>query len=300
MKKLATLAFAILLTPVFLAVGGCGFAGNPSNTSKSLPNNAQVQPGSTRVTVFDVGKGDCILVQTSNAAALIDTGYDETADDVVPFLLKQGIDHLDYLVITHYDKDHVGGVRAIGNALDIGTVFLPAYEGADKHYHSTIAAIKDLGLSTQTVSKTTELTLDEAAFAIFPSGVSYDPDAKGDEGNDNDMSLVVTLTSKGDSYLFAGDLEEEGVDAYLKGGHGTFGVLKVPHHGEKASNTGELLAQVQPKIALITDSEDEPASKKTLKALDKAAVPSYCTSDCGSIAVVSDGAGHYTVTTDVS
>ena len=248
-----------------------------------------------RVTVIDVGKGDCILVQVGDAAGLIDTGYDNTAGDVVSYLRAQGVGHLDFLVVTHYDKDHVGGIQAIGEACSIDALYLPGYQGADKPYRMAMAAVKALGIAAHPVTKEQTIALDDAVLTIYPTVLSYDPDANGDEGNDNDLSLVTTLVCHEDSYLFAGDLEEEGVDAYLERALGRFDVLKVPHHGERGGNTGDLLAQVQPKIAVITDSADDPADKKTLKALKKARADTYCTSDCGTVVIASNGAGNYEV-----
>ena len=251
-----------------------------------------------RVTCIDVGKGDCILLQSGASVVLIDTGYQETADEVLSCLAKRGVGRLDALVLTHYDKDHVGGLRAIAEALEVGAVYLPSYEGADKNYAMTMEAVEDLGLGGERVTAERSLRLGDARLTIYPSGVAYVDDANGDEGNDNDASLVATLTCGDDSYLFAGDLEEDGIDAYLAAGHGHFDVIKMPHHGEKGGNVDELIDSVEPRIALITDSADDPADKKTLKLLKKRDVDTYRTSDCGTIVVEGDGSGGYAVSTE--
>lgn len=70
-----------------------------------------------RITVIDVGKGDCILVQTGDAAdpvtVMIDTGYKKTAEDVLEYLSGHGIAKLDALIVSHFHKDHVGGAAKI-------------------------------------------------------------------------------------------------------------------------------------------------------------------------------------------
>ena len=248
-----------------------------------------------RISVIDVGKGDCILLQVGSSAALVDAGYDDTSDEILSYLRESNVDHLKFLVITHYDKDHIGDVRALGEQLDIGMVYLPGYEGADKNYRSLMTAIDKAGLPTQSVEKELSLDLGGAEFRILPSRVEYVADAGDGEGNDNDCSLVTTLRNSGDSYLFAGDLEEEGIEAYLDERLGHFDVLKVSHHGRKASNTEDFLADVQPKIAVITDSYDDPASKKTLKMLDKAGADVHRTGESGTIVIEGDGAGKYAV-----
>ena len=303
--------FAALIALVLLVLVGCGNVEESSDSRTTsqvddaleADDMAEVEevraqdsaPRGVRVTYVDVGKGDCILVQAGGAATLIDTGYEETADEVLDCLRNNGVSRLSCVVITHYDKDHVGGVRAIGEACRIDTVYLPGYTGADKQYRSVASAVKDLGLSAQQVTQQTSLRLGPARLDIFPSSLTYVPNANGDEGNDNDLSLVLGLTHGNDSYLFAGDLEKEGIDAYLEAGHGTFDVLKMPHHGEKSGNTDELLDDVKLQIAIITDGADDPADKKTLKLLKTAGVEVYRTAADGTIVVTSDGTGSYAV-----
>ena len=252
-------------------------------------------PSHLRVTTIDVGKGDCILIQADGAAVLIDTGYERTAPDVLSYVRAQGVSRLDAMIITHYDRDHIEGMRPIGEALDVDNIYLPGYEGSDNNYESCMSAVKALGVPSHRVTKELVIHVGDACLTVFPSGVAYEPGSGKDEGNDNDMSLVVTLANGRDSYLFAGDLEEEGIDAYLAARHGQFDVLKMPHHGNRASNTSELLDDVRPQIAVITDSREDPASKKVLKLLKAADVQTCCTSDDGTVVVESDGSGTYSV-----
>lgn len=159
-----------------------------------------------------------------------------------------------------------------------------------------MSAVKDLGLNAQQVTETLHLKLGNDDLDVFPSSVKYVPGSKGEEGNDNDLSLVASLTGNGASYLFAGDFEEDGIAAFLEGEHGHFDVLKMPHHGKKSTGTDDLLEGVRPQIAIITDGNDKPADKKTLKALESIGADVYRTSASGTIVVQSDGAGHYSVT----
>ena len=88
------------------------------------------------------------------------------------------------------------------------------------------------------------------------------------------------------------------LSAYLERGLGHFDVLKVPDHGHKHDNTGDFISSVQPKLAIVTDGADEPASKKTLKLLESAGAEVYRTGACGTIVVQSAGAGSYTVSVE--
>ena len=257
--------------------------------------------GGTCVSVIDVGKGDCILLQTGESAALIDTGYDSTSGVVLDHLRRQGVTHLDFVIITHYDRDHVGGLRDIGSEIAIDTIYLPEYIGADKNYRTLMAAIEHLGRPAQRVTEKLSLKLGDALVTVLPSNVEYNPHGKGNEGNDNDLSLVASLIKGGDSYLFAGDLEKDGLAAYLDDGHGGlsgrghFDVLKEPCHGRKCSLTDEFFEDVKPHIAIITDSKDDRADKKVLKQLKEVGAETYCTGVSGTIVVTGNGTGVYSV-----
>ena len=251
-----------------------------------------------RVSFIDVGKGDCILIQAGTSSALIDTGYEATADEVVSYLRDSGVEHLDCLVITHYDRDHIGGTQAIGEVFPINTIYLPGYVGGDKNYRTLTKTVKRLGFATQSVTQVESVRLGGATLTILPTSLTYVPNANDGEGNDNDLSLVATLSCKNDSYLLAGDLEKEGIDAFLDGVTGHYDVLKMPHHGSKSGSTDELLESIRPSITVITDGPDDPADKKTLKLLAGVGSKVYRTSTDGTIVISGDGTGNYTVTTN--
>ena len=279
--------------PATESAGGAG-AGAPAKQTKG-PTDSQGSTSALRVTVIDVGKGDCILLQAGTSSVLVDTGYKSTANDVLSCLRDQGVSHLDALVITHYDRDHIEGLGAIGESVEVDTLYLPGYEGSDKNYRLCMASVEELGAPTQRVAEELDLHLGNALLTVFPSAVAYQPGSGKDEGNDNDVSLVATLTNGRDSYLFAGDLEEDGIAAYLAADHGQFDVIKMPHHGQMAKNTSDLLDDVQPQIAVITDGVKDSADKKTLKLLKSADVETYRTSTDGTVVIESDGSGTYTV-----
>ena len=292
MRRTPTCALVVAIVLSMLMLVGCGRSGVGDANGGSM--------GGTCVSFIDVGKGDCILLQSGESAALIDTGYDKTSASVLSYLAQRGVSHLDWVVLTHYDRDHVEGLQAIGKQVHVDTVLLPGYEGSDENYQTALRGAEALGVPTQQVTERLRLKLGDNDVEIFPSSVTYVAGTKNEEGNDNDMSLVATLTGNGASFLFAGDLEEEGIVAYLEGKHGQFDVLKMPHHGRKTSKTDELLEDVRPRIAIITDSDDDPADKKTLKLLDAAGADVYRTSTSGTIAISCDATGRYSISTEAT
>lgn len=297
MKKLLALIALPLLAICFLGLTACGEVLSTEPADESDANTAS-SLSSLRVSFIDVGKGDCILVQADDdAAVLIDTGYEKTAKNVLSYLQDQGIDHLDAVVLTHYDRDHVGGVGKIGKGIGIDAIYLPGYEGSDENYRSCVLAVEELGAPIQRVESEIVVAVGGARLNIYPSAIAYEPGADGGEGNDNDASLVTALSNGQDSYLFAGDIEKDGIDSYLEANHGKHDVLKMPHHGQRSSNTEDFIDNVRPKIAVITDSKKDSASKKVLKLLESNDVETYCTGSDGTVVVESDGTGSYSVAT---
>ncbi len=288
---------AISICALVIAVlVGCGtIPDTPEEPDRTEPTTMLLT-----VSYIDVGKGDCILIEAAGKSVLIDTGYENTSDDVLSYLHGRGVDQLQRVIITHYDRDHIGGLRAIAEALPIEEVWLPNYESNDKNCRSVTDAISSLNLSARQATEEAAFQLGDATLTIVPTSLTYEKKPGDSEGNDNDLSLVVTLTNREDSYLFAGDLEKKGIAAYLDDARGTFDVLKMPHHGEWCGKTDDLVEDVSPRIAIITDGDDDPAEKKALGCLEDAGVDTYRTSADGTIVVESHGLGDYTVTTERS
>ena len=260
---------------------------------QAAPESA-VDGSELRVSFIDVGKGDCILLEKDGSCVLIDAGYAETAPEVTAFLEERGVTALDAMIITHYDKDHVGGASALAQAFPVGQLYLPGYEGSSKHYTALMKTAEEQSLSCQQVTRDVSFSLAGADVAIYASHVAYEPEGEK-EANDNDVSLVIAVTYGADAYLFAGDIEKDGIKAYLAGDHGAFDVVKMPHHGGYEKNTGDFIQAVQPEIAVITDSGEDPADGETLTLLENAGAQILRTAEIGTVTVTSSGTGSYQV-----
>ena len=286
MKQIIMIILAVVIfTGVMLA--GCGARSeDPIETATE----------ELEVTFLDVGKGDCILIRKGEEVTLIDTGYADTVQDVISELKSLGIATIDHLIITHYDKDHVGGAAGIVQNFMIGEIYLPGYEGSSEEYSELMAAIDELDLPATVVTSDLSLVMEGADVTIYATDVEYIADTEEEEGNDNDVSLVVSLIYQDDSYLFAGDLEKEGIAAYLENHAESYDIVKMPHHGQKAGNSEDFIAAIDPQIAVITDSEDDPAEEKVLELLEEEGAQIYMTKDTGTIIITGNGTGSYEIT----
>ena len=271
------------------AMGCTSLCGCSPGTDGRSPKAAD--PGVLRIHVIDVGKGDCILVQCGGQNLLIDTGYDSTADDVVKYLKSAGVGTIDCLMITHYHKDHVGGAAQIVSSFDVDRVFLPDYEWDSEYCRNFAAALERKGLTGQKVLQDTDLDLGGSKLRILASDIEFD----AADTNHNDCSLVSVLSFGRDSFLFAADIEKDGINAFLEENSTAFDVVKIPHHGNRDKKMDDFISAVSPRIALITDSKDDTATDDNLERLEKCGALVYRTSICGTIVLESTGAGEYTV-----
>lgn len=282
-KRIRTaLLFLSIASLIFLA--GCGDKGNMSVSDASDEVSSQAENSQAKVTFFDVGKGDAILVETGRHFMLIDSGYDETSDVLLDYMKEQNISYLDYLVVTHFDKDHVGGADWILKEIKTGTVLQPDYESDSGQYQEYVKTMEAEGVLPTLVTNTMEVFLDGADFLIYP------PQRKNYEEEDNDFSLVVSMTCGEMRFLFAGDCEKERLKELLQQKEFALShdVLKVPHHGRKEKNSEEFLTAVGARAAVITSSEEKPADEEVCRILEDIGTEIYFTKD-GTITCLCDG-----------
>ena len=99
-----------------------------------------------KVTFLDVGQGDCTIVQTEGHNMLIDAGNNDQGESVVAYLLKNGIDTLDYLILTHPDADHIGGADDVLENIDVQMVLMPDVANDTITYLEVIDDIKEFNI----------------------------------------------------------------------------------------------------------------------------------------------------------
>jgi beta-lactamase superfamily II metal-dependent hydrolase len=265
---------AVLLALVVL-LSGCG------------KQETQEESGGTdlRVYCFAAGSADAFLLTTENAAVLVDTGEKGFGKEIVRTLEARGIDAIDVLIVTHFDKDHVGGAAKVLQSVPVGTVLQSNCPKDSSEYENYLEALDAAGIQPVTVRSTYRFTLDGVAYTV-------DPPRKADytEDDSNNSSLALSVENGADRLLFLGDAETERLQELLAAGLGTYDFLKIPHHGRWQSLLPELVEAVSPSCAVITSSEKEPEDQETLDLLAEHQVDTFLTRSA-SVIVSSTGAG---------
>ena len=266
----------VLFLAALLVLAGC--------SGGSREQEAAQRDRELKITFFDVGKGDAVLLESEEQTMLIDTGYDDTADVVLEYLETEDIQTLDYLVITHFDKDHVGGADKILETVEVQEVLEPDYESNSKQTEQYKEAMAAKGITPEKVTDTTDVPFAGADCTVYP------PRQEDYEEEDNDFSLVLSVTFGEERFLFAGDCEKERLSELMaeEDLNLRHQVLKVPHHGREEKNSDKFLLAVSPEAAVITCSEEEAPDREILDLLAQLGAEVYLTSD-GTVTCVTDG-----------
>ena len=206
---------------------------------------------------LDVGQGDSCLIRTTiNEVILIDGGkgiddeYDYGEKVIGPYLLDHGIKKIDYVIVSHFDSDHCGGLFYILENFKVENIIIgkQAEEYSNLMNFLEIQKQKKINLIVLEAGNLVNIDKDSYIEVLFP-----DINNEVSKNKINNNSLVLKLYYKNLSMLFTGDIEEEAesVLVNLYGEKLNSNILKVAHHGSKTSSTEGFINCVKPKIALI-------------------------------------------------
>ena len=242
------------------------------------------------INLIDVGQGDSILIVTpKNKKILIDGGgnenYDIGANVLIPYLLNKRIKQIDYLIISHFDTDHVGGTLRVLEKLKVKQVIISQQKEDSSNFQKFLEITKKRNIKITVVKAGDIIQIEKNIYieVLWPTKkleISTNPL--------NNNSIVAKLIYNKTSILFTGDIEAEAEKELVKKyGHKLKSdILKVSHHGSKTSSTQDFIDKVNPKIALIgvgyKNKFDHP-SYTTIKTLEKRKIKIYRTDLMGEI-----------------
>lgn len=267
-----------------LSLFGC--TAQEGSTPASTPETtAAAVTGELTLTVLDVGKADAMVLQTPSSVTVIDTGNKGDGKDIEQYLSAQGITKIDTLIITHFDKDHVGGAARLINRMEVGVIYTPDYESKSDERTAFEEKMEEKGYAADVLSAQNirEWSVDGALFRLYAPNETY-----YGKNEENDFSLVLWVQHGEKKFLFAGDAEAARQQEIMDYGLGTADFLKFPYHGNYLPNTEEFLDAVQPAYTVVCCSEKEDADPYTAETLEKRKIETYYTKN-GTVTVRSDG-----------
>ena len=213
---------------------------------------------------------------------LIDTGEDEDGEEILEWLSKRGIATVDHMIITHFDKDHVGGADTVLAGIAVSNLYEPDYFKEGKQYEQYVEAKEQADIAAQVVTEQILLSMGDVQILIDPTKEAPDT------AQDNDWSLAISVTHGQNRMLFAGDAEDLRMAELMTREDIAHTLLKVPHHGKFHDLSEAFLRAVDPQYAIITCSDKNPESQELMEVLNRLQVQTYLTRN-GDITITSDG-----------
>lgn len=241
--------------------------------------------GEMAVHFIDVGQGSAILVQSGGQNLLYDGGDQSHADLVVSYLQEQNVENIDYLIASHYDEDHIGGLIPCIDNFPVSNIFGPDYIHTSNLFNNFMNTATANAIIVQYPSVGETFDFGTGSFTVLaPSGISQ---------NSNDNSLVIKLENGSNSFIFTGDAEETSEQDMISTGMDLdCDVLSVGHHGSASSTTWDFLSATSPSYAVIscgTNNQYNHPSASAMERLSDMGIPVFRTDKQGTIIAVSDG-----------
>lgn len=234
---------------------------------------------------LDVGQGNAILVQSGGQNLLYDGGDQSHADQVVSYLQQQNVQIIDYMISSHYDEDHLGGLVECLNDFEVDNVLGPDYVHTSNLFDTFMNTATANGIIVKYPPVGDTFDFGTGSFTVLaPNGISQ---------NSNDNSLVIKLENGSNSFIFTGDAEETSEQDMISTGMNLdCDVLSVAHHGSASSSTWDFLEATSPSYAVIScgvNNKYNHPSADTMGRLADMGIPVFRTDKQGTIVAVSDG-----------
>lgn len=276
------------------------------------------------IDMLDVGQGDGIFVQSRDGTSYLFDGGSLDVKNVgkyriLPFLKARGISCLDYIVVSHCDRDHISGIKELielsDNTFSIKCLVLPdiVNKEGEKAYTELITLATDKGIGVKYMLQGMNINSKSLKVTCLHPCAGYD--YKGA----NDYSAIYKLSVEGFSMIMMGDAQEKAEKCLMEDiqekvekclmedgdeinnqdadlGNAPFSidnisVLKVGHHGSKSSTSQELLQEITPMVSLISCGKDNSYGHphaQTLERLSEAGCKVFRTDSMGAISITVD------------
>ena len=225
-------------------------------------------PKKLHVSFLDVGQGDAILIQTpSGHDMLIDGGADKRVLEHLVSRLGYFDRHLDVVVATHGDADHVTGLIPILEKYTVDCIIVSPVKSETGIFDELEKRIDDEGSIVHVAKKGDEIDFGDGVIAhIVHPAYNFQ---KGNS-NTNDASVSMVITYGDNSVLLTGDLPST-YEVSLLGGvlprH--VSIYKAGHHGSKYSSGNQLLSYITPEYAVISAGKDNTYGHPDIDALTR-------------------------------
>lgn len=302
-----TILFTAIFLVLFFACGGTLYFYDTIVVDEFRGQDFQIH-------AIDVEQGDSTLIKLpNNQTMLIDAGERDMGEHVTAyvknFLDGEGLEKLDYLVLTHPDSDHIGGAIDVLENIEVDTVFRPkVYTQEEAENMSGQISVSTTSTYAELISLIDEKQCNEVfsdnSISFYAGGclIEFLSPAEDYYSESNEFSAVIMLTYQTKKFLFMGDadqtIEQSLIDRY--GDYLKADILKVGHHGSNTSSSQQFLEVVDADYALLySDSNKDLPSSDVLNRLHSMGSEILRTSNLGdyALSILNDEIAYATAST---
>ena len=246
---------------------------------------------------LDVEQGDSTIIRTAkNKTIVIDggegekSGFDYGKNVLFPFLINKGVRKIDFLIFSHFDSDHCGGLIYLLENIKVEKILIGKQfeKNENFEYIVNLANKKHIKIIELQAGNKINIEKNSSLEILWPSVAE-----KISENAINNNSLVCKFVYKNFSMLLTGDIEsiaeEKLLGKYKNTNRLNANILKIAHHGSKTSSIQEFLNEVNPKIALIGVGRKNKfghPNQEVLERLKEKGIQIYRTDQNGEIQII--------------
>jgi competence protein ComEC len=281
------------------------------------PFSAGSATGKLRIDFLDVGQGDAALVtfpdnstllidgggrpgpfQKDNKSGEVNDGREETFERetrsigesvVSEYLWWRGLDHIDYILATHADADHIDGLNDVARNFDVRAALVARTPGDDQEFARFAQTLLEQSIPVRLIGAGDVLRFGAVTAKVLWPVPAANPNAP----SRNNDSIVLRLELGNRALLLTGDIEMAGESRMLQANDDLRAdVVKVAHHGSKTSSTEIFIAATQPRFAVISVGQTSIFGHPHRGVVERwraGGAQVLTTGKCGTITVTTDG-----------
>jgi competence protein ComEC len=257
------------------------------------------------VAVMDVGQGLCVVVVAPDGTSMVfDAGRsgERVEAIVIPYLQELGVTEIDYLVVSHPDQDHIGGMPRLLDRMPVRNFVDPVIPTTNQTYGHTLERVIEYDINPIMARAGMSIDMGPGVQADILWPVEPFLETSG-QPNTNENSTVIQISFGDVTFLLTGDIEQRAeallVESFLDDELQS-DVLLVSHHGSRSSTTAEFLDAVSPSVAVIPvglNNQYGHPHDEVMQRLRFRGIAIHRTDLDGTVEMVTDGT-QYTVTLD--
>lgn len=237
-------------------------------------------PGDIARVVFvgTADDADCAILVGREGCVVIDTGEEQDTAHILELLRRYEVETIDYLILTHPHKDHIGGCPAILKELEVRKILTPYCDKIDSRYQELLELAAQLAVPVENVLETEQFQCGDFQVTIYPpEELEY--------SKENNYSLAALVRHDDVNLFFAGDAQKKRMEEILLYDLPDIVLYKVSHHGRDQKAGATLISRMQPQHAVVTAYGPEG---RIAEALEEAGSKIVCTRGQDAV-FISDG-----------